>query len=148
MIYRHPQGSDHMALRVLHLIFLRLLGLLLLLSRTDAEKEVELPALRHEVAVLPRRLGVRPRLTWPERAVLAALARHLPAPLCRHRPVTPDTLLSRHGRLARWKWKQKPAPTGRPEISEQLTALIPRLARENPTRGSTRIQDEPRNQPG
>ncbi|MFF3871750.1 integrase core domain-containing protein [Streptomyces sp. NPDC001978] len=131
-----------MALRMLYLIFIRLLGLILLLSRADRARDVELLALRHENAVLRRQLGVRPRLTWPERAVLAALARHLPGRLRRHRLVTPGTLLSWHRRLIRWKWRQKPARTGRPPISEQVTALILRLARENPTWGSTRIQGE------
>ena len=134
-------GSDLMALRVLYLIFLRLLGLLLLLSRSPGAKDVELLALRHENAVLRRQLGVRPRLAWPDRAVLAALARHLPSHLRRHRLVTPATLLSWHRRLIRWKWQQ-PAHTGRPPISEELTALILHLARDNPTWGSTRIQGE------
>jgi putative transposase len=131
-----------MALRMLYLIFVRLLGLFLLLSRTEAAKNVELLCLRHENAVLRRQLGTRLRLTWPERAVLAALARRLPVRLRRHRPVTPGTLLAWHRRLVRWKWRQKPARTGRPPISEELTALILRLARENSTWGSTRIQGE------
>ncbi|WP_371658204.1 hypothetical protein [Streptomyces sp. NBC_00280] len=82
-------SSGCVALRMLYLVFLRLLGLLLWLSRSEDAKDVELLALRHENTVLRRRLGVRPRLTWPERAVLAALARHLPGPLRRHRLVTP-----------------------------------------------------------
>ncbi|MFF3879198.1 integrase core domain-containing protein [Streptomyces sp. NPDC001978] len=131
-----------MALRMLYLIFLRLLGLLVLLSRSGEAKEVELLSLRHENAVLRRQLAVRPRLTWPERAVLAALARHMPARLRWHRLITPGTLLTWHRRLVRWKWKQKPARTGRPPVSERLTAVILRLARENPTWGSTRIQGE------
>jgi hypothetical protein len=131
-----------MALRVFYLIFLRLLGLLLLLSRSQGAKDVELLALRHENAVLRRQLGVRPRLGWPDRAVLAALARHLPSHLRRHRLVTPATLLTWHRRLLCWKRKQRPARTGRPPISEELTALILRLARENPAWGSTRIQGE------
>jgi hypothetical protein len=131
-----------MALRVLYLVFVRLLGLLLLLSRSDATKDVELLALRHEVLVLRRRLGVRPHLTWPDRAVLAALARYLPGRQRQHRLVTPGTLLAWHRRLLRWKWKQKPARTGRPPVSEELTALILCLARSNSTWGYTRIQGE------
>ncbi|WP_433445912.1 helix-turn-helix domain-containing protein [Streptomyces sp. CA-142005] len=134
--------SAGMVLRMLYLIFIRLLGLLLLLSRTDRARDVELLALRHEVAVLRRQVGGCPRLTWPERAVLAGLARHIPGRLRRHRLVTPGTLLNWHRRPVRWKWRQKPARTGRPPISEELTALILRLARENPTWGSTRIQGE------
>jgi hypothetical protein len=59
--------SGRMALRVLCLIFLRLLGLLLLLSRLREAKDVGLLALRHENAVLRRRRPVtRPiRLASP-----------------------------------------------------------------------------------
>jgi hypothetical protein len=46
-----------MALRVLYLIFIRPLGLLLLLSRSEDAKNVEILALRHELAILRRQLG-------------------------------------------------------------------------------------------
>ncbi|CAG6398657.1 hypothetical protein SCOCK_720017 [Actinacidiphila cocklensis] len=134
--------SGSMALRSLYLIFVRPLGLLLLLHRSEDAKNVEILVLRHEVAVLRRQLGVQPRPTWPDRATLAALARHLPTRLRRHRLVTPRTLLVWHRRLLRWKWKHKPSQTGRPPISENLTALILRFAHENPTWGYTRIQGE------
>jgi putative transposase len=134
--------SDCLALRLLYLIFIRLLGLLLLLSRSEAAKDTELLALRHENVVLRRQLGVRPHLRWPDRAVLAALTQHLPGRLRRHRLVTPGTLLSWHRRLLRWKWVQKPTRTGRPPISEALTAHILRLARDTSTWGYTRIQGE------
>ncbi|MFF1615231.1 hypothetical protein ACFVYA_46475 [Amycolatopsis sp. NPDC058278] len=57
-----------MALRLLYLIFLRLVGLPVLLGRSSASKDVELLVLRHEVAVL-RRGNPKPRLDWADRAV-------------------------------------------------------------------------------
>jgi hypothetical protein len=48
-------------LRLLYLIFDRLLNWLVLLARTSSSKNIELLVLRHEVAVL-RRANPRPRL--------------------------------------------------------------------------------------
>jgi putative transposase len=58
------------SLRLLYLIFLRLLHVLLLLGRSSASKDVELLVLRHEVAVL-RRANPKPRMNWADRAVFA-----------------------------------------------------------------------------
>ena len=52
-----------MSLRLLYLIFWQVLGLVLLLCRTSAAKDVELLVLRHEVAIL-RRTNPRPRMDW------------------------------------------------------------------------------------
>src|SRR5687768_2957673 len=60
------------SLRFLYLIFDRLLGWLMLLSRATSSKDVELLVLRHEVAVL-RRANPRPQLDWADRALFAAL---------------------------------------------------------------------------
>src|SRR5216117_3248341 len=103
-----------MALRLLYLIFLRLVGLLVLLGRSSASKDVELLVLRHEVAVLRRR-NPKPRLDWADRAVFAALVRLLPARLRLHRLVTPGTVLRWHRRLVAAKWTY-PHRHGRPPV--------------------------------
>src|SRR5215468_11437744 len=73
---------------MLYLIFVRLTGWMVLLTRSSASKDAELLVLRQEVAVL-RRQNPKPKLDWADRAVLAALARLLPRPLRMARLVTP-----------------------------------------------------------
>jgi hypothetical protein len=104
------------SLRLLYLIFLRALGLVVLMGRTAASKDVELLVLRHEVAVL-RRTNPTPRLDWADRAVFAALTRWLPKALLGHRLVTPGTILRWHRRLVRKKWTYPNRP-GRPSIND------------------------------
>ena len=119
-----------MSLRLLYLIVVRLGGWLVLLGHSTASKDAELLVLRHEIAML-RRTKARPRLDWADRAVLAALIRQLPGRLRAHRLVTPGTVLRWHRRLVRMKWTY-PNHTGRPLVSAEITALIERLANENP----------------
>jgi putative transposase len=54
--------------------------------------------------------------------------------------VTPDTILRRHRQLIVRKWTFEPKTPGRPGIMKDLSALIVRMATENPGLGYTRIQ--------
>jgi putative transposase len=128
------------SLRLLYLIFSRLLDSLTLLSRAPASKNIELLVLRHEVAVL-RRTNPKPRLDWADRALFAALIQRLPTALRGHRLVTPATVLRWHRRLVTKKWTH-PNRCGRPPLDPATVALIERLARENQTWGYQRIQGE------
>jgi len=112
-----------------------------LFLRTEQSKDVELIALRHKVAILRRQVG-RCAYEPADRALLAALSRFLPRSSWATFGVTPATLLSWHRRLVARRWTYPHRPPGRPPVDDQTTALVVRLARENPRWGYRRNQGE------
>jgi putative transposase len=122
------------------LIVVRVLGWLVLLGRSQGSKDAEIMVLRHEVMVLRRQVA-RAKPDWGDRAILAALARLLPAALRGSRLVTPGTLLAWHRRLITRKWTYPNRP-GRPSVSQEIRDLVLRLAGENPAWGYRRVHGE------
>jgi hypothetical protein len=96
-----------------------------------------LPDLRHQLAVLQRQVRP-PRLTWADRAVLAAFTRPLSAVNRRQLSliVTPRTLLRWHAELVRRRWTYPRRRPGRPRTGPAIRRLALEMARDNPTWGS------------
>src|SRR6478736_655286 len=130
-----------MALGLVYLMLVRVLSWLALLARSDTAKDAEILTLRHEVAVL-RRTNARPTLTWPDRALLSALGRLLPAPLRQLRLVSPRTLLRWHAQLVARQWTFPHRRPGRPPTAPAIRDLVLQMAHENPRWGYRRIQGE------
>jgi putative transposase len=132
-----------MPVKIVYLLVRRILGLAVLISRSDLAKDAELLVLRHENAVLRRHAG-RVRYGPADRVWLAALARLIP----RRRwaaifPTTPATLLAWHRRLAARKYDtSNQSKPGRPPTVPSIARLVVRLAKENPLWGYRRIHGE------
>ncbi|MDQ3764664.1 MAG: integrase core domain-containing protein [Actinomycetota bacterium] len=131
-----------MAVRLLYLIFQQLVAWLGLLARSAHSKNAEILVLRHEVAVLRRQVS-RPRLSWADRAVFAALTRLLSQGCRLHRIVTPATIVRWHRDLVKRRWTQprRHRTSGR-RTAPELRRLVLRLAAENSSRGYRRIHGE------
>ena len=121
-----------MAVKLIYQMLVKLLSWIVLHARSDTTKEIKILVLRHQLAVLQRGTP-HPRISWSDRAVIAALARLLPA--CRRHGflVTPATILRWHRYLVRRRWTTRPVRAGRPAIPAGVRALIVRVATENPT---------------
>ncbi|SMD27473.1 integrase core domain-containing protein [Kibdelosporangium aridum] len=136
-----------MLLRLAYLGLTNTFSLLRLLPTSNRDKDLEILALRHQIAVLQRQLGdTRVRFSPADRALLAALLHRLPRPLLRRLRllVCPDTILRWHRDLLRRRHARmsRPKRPGRPRTIRSIRVLILRLAKENPSWGYRRIHGE------
>jgi putative transposase len=127
--------------KLIYQMFAKLLTWMVLHARSDTTKEIEILVLCHQLAVLQRRTP-RPQINWSDRAMLAALARLLPARRRRGFLVTPATILRWHRHLVRRRWTTHPIRAGRPAIPAGVRGLAVRLATDNPTWGYRRVHGE------
>jgi putative transposase len=132
-------------LRLSYLALTNVFAFVRLLPRSHVDKDVEILALRHQLAVLQRQID-KPHLAASDRAFLAALLHRLPRQTLRqlHLIVSPDTVLRWHGDLLRRHHAKtsRPKRPGRPPTVRSIRILVLRLARENASWGYRRVHGE------
>src|ERR1700694_1054392 len=105
--------------------------------------EAENAALRHQLAVLRRKLKGPARLTNNDRWFFVQLYRWFPSILSVLLIIRPETLVGWHqtGFRRYWRWKSR-RRGGRPPIDAELRALNRRMSVEKPLWGAPRIHSE------
>jgi hypothetical protein len=135
-----------MCLRFVFVLITRVASWLRLSRRDDAWQTAEILILRHQLAVVQRRQPRRPNVNWADRALLATLLGVIPK--ARRQGlrllVTPDTILRWHRGITgrRWTARSIHGKSGRPATRRNISALVLRMARENPGWGYRRIHGE------
>jgi hypothetical protein len=118
---------------------------------SEQEKDLEILILRHQLAVLERKLKKPVKPTRAEKLTLATLVAKLKQvtnrPISRLgdiiRIVQLETVFRWHRELVRRKWThQRKRKGGRPRVSEEIEGLIVRLAEENSRWGYGKIEGE------
>jgi len=110
-----------------------LLALLTAPFKSKSRLEAENAALRHQLAVLRRKVRGRIELANGDRLFLIQLYRWFPSVLHAITIIQPETLVRWHraGFRRYWRWKSR-CLGGRPQIEGDLRALIRRMSVENP----------------
>src|SRR5882757_2583961 len=127
------------------LIFLTtLLASLASIFRSRASLGLENLALRHQISVLHRSAGKRPKLTSGDRLLWICLSRLWRDWRSALAIVKPETVVAWHRAAFRlfWTWKVRCGKPGRPVISSEVRDLIRKMCRENPGWGAPRIHGE------
>ena len=111
--------------------------------RTRARMQIEILALRHQLAVLQRQkkrvsLRAADRLLW---VLLSRIWKQWRSALV---VVKPETVIAWHrkGFGLYWRWKSRAGKCGRPCISRETRELIRQMSKANPLWGAPRIHGE------
>ncbi len=121
-----------------------LVSLLSFRVRSRASLELEVVALRHQVAVLRRQRSGRLRLFCADRLLWVWLYRIWPRALHAMVLVKPATVVQWHRRGFRlyWRWRSRSRQIGRPKTSTEIRQLIRQMSMANPIWGAPRIHGE------
>ena len=121
-----------------------LVSLLSFRVRSRASLELEVVALRHQVAVLRRQRSGRLRLFCADRLLWVWLYRIWPQALHAMVLVKPATVVQWHRRGFRlyWRWRSRSRQIGRPKTSTEIQQLIRQMSMANPIWGAPRIHGE------
>jgi transposase InsO family protein len=110
--------------------------------RSRISLELELIALRHQVAVLRRQRPGRPRLSSLDRLLWVWLYRIWPQVIDTMVLVKPVTVVQWHRKGFRLYWRWRSRRPGRPKIGTEIRDLIRRMSKANPLWGAPRIHGE------
>ena len=110
--------------------------------RSRASLEIELIAVRHQLAVLRRQRPGRPQLSSLDRLLWVWLYRIWPQIIDAMVLVKPATVVQWHRKGLRFHWRWRSRRPGRPNIGTEIRALIRRMSRANPLWGAPRIHGE------
>ena len=111
--------------------------------QTRARMQIEILALRHQLAVLQRQkkrasLRAEDRLLW---VIISSFWKQWRSALV---IVKPETVIAWHRKGFRlyWRWKSRAGKCGRPRVSLETRGLIRQMSKANPLWGAPRIHGE------
>ena len=112
--------------------------------RTRARMQMEVLALRHQLAVLQRRTNKRPSLRPADRLLWVILSRVWAQWRSALVIVKPETVIAwqRNGFRLYWRWKSRAGKPGRPCVGQEIRELIRQISSANPLWGAPRIHGE------
>jgi hypothetical protein len=112
--------------------------------RSRASMQMEILALRHQLAVLQRQTNKRASLRTADRWLWVILSRLWIQWRSALVIVKPETVIAWHreGFRLYWRWKSRAGKSGRPCVSREIRELIQQMSKANLLWGAPRIHGE------